>query len=261
MEVLQLLPNLYANFIGFMLVFTRIMALLLTFMIFRRQMVTAKVMLSLGALLTCYVMMLYPNSTSVKYDTLQLYFQIVIQTGIGLISALILNLILEVFIITGQIISTQVGLSISSLIDPNYGTITSLTDFYFVTAMILFFAINGHLFLIKFIIDNFNVIPINEITLSHHSLFDLIKYANIIFSDSLLLSLTIITVILMANIALAVMTRFAPQLNLFSIGISLQLVIGLILVYGTYSLFINHAQDIFKHGFQFLTHFYMHGAG
>jgi flagellar biosynthetic protein FliR len=241
MEILEWMPLISDNFITFMLIFSRIMALLITFMLFRREIVTVRVILALGSLLTLYVMLLYPNQKISLDNSVTLFYQLFIQTGIGLLSAFILNLILEIFIITGQIISTQIGLSITSLIDPTYGSITSLTNFYYITAILVFFTINGHLFLIKFMIDNFLYLPINALTISHHSLMDLAKFANIIFYDSLMLSMTIITVVLVTNIGLAVMTRFAPQLNLFSIGINLQIVVGLILVYATYAIFVNKA--------------------
>jgi len=143
-----------------------------------------------------------------------------------------------VFISTGQIISMQIGLSAASLFDPKFGMITSLTNFYLVVAMILFFGMNGHLMIIDVIVNSFTLVPANAFISNFHG--DAIfKYSSLIFLGGVLISMTIISAILITNICLAVMSKFAPQFNLFSVGLNMTLVIGLVCVYLTFNIVVN----------------------
>ena len=69
-----------------------------------------------------------------------------------------------------------------------------------------------------------------------------------------MLSMSIIVAILITNFTLATMTRFAPQFNLFSIGINMSLIIGLILLYFTYNLYTDKSETLVQEGMTFLQH-------
>jgi flagellar biosynthetic protein FliR len=153
--------------------------------------------------------------------------QIFIQVLVGVVSGVILNIVFEVFVAIGQITSTQIGLSVAGMIDPRYGYITSLTHFYVIVASLLFLLLNGHLFAIKTIVDSFNTLPLNQNFLPPDLLSSVMKYAAVIFSGSVMISITVLVVLLLMNISLAVMTKFAPQFNLFTLGINLQIILGL----------------------------------
>jgi flagellar biosynthetic protein FliR len=257
MDILQLLPTLYQKLAVYILVFTRIGALLTTFTLFKREVVTTRIIISLTAILSFYVVLTY-HGKEVTYDVLSipLLIQMLFQSFIGLMSAFILNIIFEIFVAVGQITSSQIGLSMASLIDHRYGYITSLTHFYVITASIIFLFLNGHILAIQAIVNSFDVLPLYSELLPATLMSDVLHYAGIIFSGAVMLSITIMTVILLTNITLAVMTKFAPQFNLFSIGINMQVVIGLICVYATFELFFDNSDELITQGISFLQHSY-----
>lgn len=222
MDIIQLIPLVYNKFILFVLIFTRISALLTFFVLFRRDLITGRIIISLASILSLYILLLYPNM-SVQYGlfSISMLVQIFIQAVIGLISGLFLNVIFEVFVVAGQVISTQAGLSVASLIDQRFGFITSLTHFYIITVTLLFLLLNGHLFVIKTLADSFSVMPVDQIFLPSHMMAQVLSYSSILFSGAVTLSITIVIVLLMTNIALAVMTKFAPQFNLFFLSVSI----------------------------------------
>jgi len=247
MEVINLIPLIYDKLIVFIFVFTRISALFTTFVVFRRETVNARILLALSAILSIYVVLFYQNAP-VYYDlfTAKALMQEVYQFFIGFLSGFILNIVFEVFTALGQIISTQIGLSLASVIDPGMGNITTLTQFYTFSVILIFLLLDGHLFIIKTIVDSFTVLPIGQYLTLNHSMSSIIQYSGVIFSGALTLSIAIIIAILITNFALAIMTRFAPQFNLFSIGINLTLIFGLICVYVTFNLFINKSSDFIQ---------------
>jgi|SRR5579885_162758 flagellar biosynthetic protein FliR len=253
MDIVKLLPVIYEKFILFTLIFTRIAALLSTFVLFRRELITSRLVISLSIILSLYVLLAYAGK-SIVYDvfSIDLLIQMLFQSFIGLVTGLILNLLFEVFVSAGQIISTQIGFSTASLIDPRFGYITSLTHFYMIVSTLLFLILNGHLFAIKAIVDSFNVLPLYKEIIPANLLIDVLNYAGVIFSGAIMLSITIITVLLLTNIALAIMTKFAPQFNLFSIGINMQSIIGLICIYVTFNLYMDNSGNLIRDCLAFL---------
>lgn len=254
MDIIQLLPQVYEKFFVFFLVMTRISTLLTTFVLFRRELITGRIIISLAFLLTFYVTLNYPN-VQIVYDvfSVKMLVNLLIQVLIGFLSGLILNIIFEIFVGVGQIVSTQAGLGMASLIDPRFGYITSLTHFYMITTALVFLHLNGHLIAIKTIVESFHILPINYDSIPRNLIESIFKYAGIIFSGSVMLSISIVIVLLLTNIALAIMTKFAPQFNLFSIGINMQVVLGLFCVYITYYLFVGSGMNLMKECLSFYT--------
>jgi flagellar biosynthetic protein FliR len=257
-DILNLIPMIYGKFILYILASTRISTLLYTFVIFRKEVITGRIMVSLSAILGVYIVLLNPEQQpNIDVFSIQMLTQELLQVLIGLLAGLILNIVFEVFSALGQIVSTQIGLSLASLIDPRYGTITNLTQFYIISATLMFLLMNGHLFIIKLIMDSFTVIPVSHVFMPQHLIGDVMNYSSIMFASSAMLSITIVIAMLLTNIALAVMTKFAPQLNIFSIGINMAVIFGLILVYMTYHLFIDQGSNVLREGLNHLQTAFM----
>jgi flagellar biosynthesis protein FliR len=253
MDILNLIPYIYGKLIIFILVMTRVSALFSTFVLFRRDYINARIIISLSTIIAFYVLMLTPIKP-VSYDIFSIHMLMlsVFQFFIGFIAGFILNIVFEIFTAFGQIISTQVGLGLASLIDPRLGSITPLSQFYMYAVILIFLMLDGHLFLIKTIIDSFSIITIDQQSIPQELLLRVLKYSAIIFSGSILLSMSIVVSIMLTNFALAVMTRFAPQFNLFSVGINMTLIIGLICIFVTFNLFVEKSSSIFNEGLMFL---------
>lgn len=156
------------------------------------------------------------------------------------------------FLAAGQIISTQVGLGMASLFDARMGSITALSQFYLFTALLMFLLLNGHLILIKMVLDSFTALPLNHTFSINQLITDIINYSAIIFSASLLLSIAIIIAILTANTTLAVMSRFAPQFSLFSVGVNITLIFGLICVYLTFGYYVDKGSVLLTNALEFV---------
>lgn len=255
MDVLNLIPFVYEKFSLFILVFTRISALFSTFILFKHSYINARVIISLSSILSFYVVLLDQKS-HFNYDSysIQMLTQVMFQFLIGFITGLVLNIIFEIFSGYGQVISSQIGLNMASLIDPTLGNVTTLTQFYSIVVILLFLLLNGHLFIIKTIVDSFSIIPLGETFVPKNMIYDVLKYSEVIFVSSILLSITIIVTIFIVNFSLAVMTKFAPQFNIFSVGVSMTLIIGLICVYSMFHLFTNQADEQIKTGLNQLVH-------
>jgi flagellar biosynthesis protein FliR len=253
MDIFNLIPLAYAKFIIFILAFTRISALFAVFILFRRDMVNAKIVIALAAVLSLYVLF-SAAEIQFKYDVVSVSMasHMLVESLIGFMAGLILNLVFEVFSAFGQVASMQIGLGMASLIDPRFGNITMLTQFYNYSIMLIFLLMNGHLFVVKTIVDSFTSIPVGHVFMSTAMLHDVLNYSGIIFSGAIMLSITLVVAIILTNFAISIMSKFAPQFNLFSIGVNMTLVIGLIIIYMTFNIFVDNAVMVLQQGMEFL---------
>lgn len=257
MDILSYLPLVYQKFIVFILVLTRISALFSSFILFRQDLVSPRIVIALSVILSLYVIPF--NNIQVQYDifSIGMLMQVLLQSLLGFIAGLTLNIVFEVVSAFGQLLSTQIGFGIASLFDPKLGNITTLTHFYAFSILIIFLLSNGHLYMIKMILDSFTIIPVGHTFMPTKMINELLRYSGVIFSGSITLSISIMMAILISNLALALLSKFSPQFNLFSVGINMTIIVGLFYVYITFNLFVEKGGILLESGLGFFKHLLM----
>jgi flagellar biosynthetic protein FliR len=144
----------------------------------------------------------------------------------------------------------QMGLSFAIFFDPDAGGQTAvLSDFLNLLATLIFLAINGHLLMVDILVRSFEWLPVSTAVVDAGGWGFLARAGITVFSAGLLLSLPIIAILLIANIALGVLTRAAPQLNLFAVGFPITLTAGFIGVLLVMTNFAPVLQSLFERSF------------
>jgi flagellar biosynthetic protein FliR len=150
------------------------------------------------------------------------------QLLVGLAIGLGLQLIFAAFELAGSLLGLQMGLSFASFIDPQNSHETPLiASFLNLMATLVFLAINGHLMMIAGIAESFRVIPVGGAGVSAASLMGLVGLGSEMFRVGLHLALPVLATMLILNLALGVLARAAPQLNIFAVGFPSTIIIGL----------------------------------
>lgn len=163
--------------------------------------------------------------------------QLIIGLGIGFISSMVLN----TFVIAGQVIAMQTGLGFASIVDPINGiNVPAVGQFYLILATLLFWAFDGHLAMIKMIVLSFQAFPIGEQWWGPSQFKEIAHWGGWMFVSAVTLSLAPIVSLLIVNLAFGVMTKAAPQLNIFSIGFSIAQIMGLVIIWMTLGNFTHH---------------------
>ena len=163
--------------------------------------------------------------------------QLLIGVAIGFISTLVLN----TFVLAGQIVAMQTGLGFASIVDPVNGiNVPAVGQFYLILATLLFWAFDGHLAMIKMIVMSFEAFPIGMGTFTPEQFREIAHWGGWMFIAALTLSLAPIVSLLIINLAFGVMTKAAPQLNVFTIGFSIAQIAGLIIIWLTLDNFTHH---------------------
>jgi flagellar biosynthesis protein FliR len=149
------------------------------------------------------------------------------QIIIGLAIGFALRLVFTAVEMAGDLIGLQMGLGFAMFYDPgNVQHTPILGQFMALLATLTFLAINGHLMVISALADSFRTLPIASTALNANLFEVLSRHGAIIFIAGLQLALPLIITMLVVNLALGVLTRAAPQLNIFAVGFPLTIAIG-----------------------------------
>ena len=153
------------------------------------------------------------------------------QILIGLIIGFTVQLVFSAVITGGQIVAMQMGLGFSLMVDPQNGAQSPvLSQFYVVLVMLIYLAINGHLVLVEVLVESFNTMPISAQGLVANDFMQVVKWGSNIFAGGMAIALPAIASLLVVNVAFGVMTRSAPQLNIFAIGFPITMLLGFSLI-------------------------------
>ncbi|MNE47123.1 Flagellar biosynthetic protein FliR [compost metagenome] len=195
--------------------------------IFGTRMLPARVRLYVAVAITVVIVPALPALP--EFDPLSLRGLLLCaeQVILGALFGLSLQLLFQAFVIAGQVVAIQMGMAFASMVDPANGVnVAVIGQFLTMLVTLLFLAINGHLVVFEVLTESFTTLPVGSGLLVNH-FWDLAGRLSWVLGAALLLVLPAITALLVVNIAFGVMTRAAPQLNIFSIGFPLILVLGL----------------------------------
>ncbi len=154
---------------------------------------------------------------------------------IGMVMGFIMQMAFAALIFAGQSIAYSMGLGFASMIDPQLGVqVPIISQVYLLFATLLFLAADGHLVLIEMIAASFHTLPLGMEGLAREDLWTIVRWSTTVFVGGVLLSLPIMVTLLFVNIAFGIATRAAPQLNIFSVGFPVTLMLGLAMMWVTF---------------------------
>lgn len=157
---------------------------------------------------------------------------IVQEVVIGIAVGFVLMLAVEAAVFAGQLISTGMGLSFATVVDPQQGNIPLLGRLYIIVATLLLLAMDVHLTLIELMAQSYTLIPIGSGGIGPADARYVVDFAQVLFIGAMQLALPAVIAILMVNVAFGVISRAAPTLNLFAVGFPISMMMGfVVLVY------------------------------
>jgi flagellar biosynthetic protein FliR len=237
---------------AFMLPLFRITAVLMTMPIFGTTLVPTRVRLYFALAITVALMPGLPPMPQVHALDLSALLLIAEQIIIGALLGFSLQLFFQAFVVAGQIISIQMGMGFASMVDPTNGVSAAVIgQFLTMLVTLLFLAMNGHLVVFEVLTESFTTMPVGSAMLVNH-FWELAGKLGWVLGAAMLLVLPAITALLVVNIAFGIMTRAAPQLNIFSIGFPLILVLGMVIFWIGMADILNQYQPLATEALQFL---------
>ena len=173
------------------------------------------------------------------------------QMLIGIGMGFAVKIVFAAFNVAGEFIGTQMGLGFATFYDPLSSAQTPvIAEFINLLALLLFLSMNGHLLYLATLAQSFSAIPVSATPIAAGSWLNLAELGSRMFSAGLLLSLPVMAALMITNVALAVLTRAAPQLNLFALGFPLTLLGGFFALAISLNYMATPIQGIFEVGLE-----------
>lgn len=242
--------QLYALIAAFLWPLARILALLSVAPVLGNQGLPVRVRVGLGVALTFVVAPVIGPLPAVEPWSGAGLAILAQQIAIGLAIGFVMRIAFAAVDMAGELAGLQMGLGFATFFDPHNASASPvLAQFFGLLAALVFLAANGHLMLVSALVESFRALPPGS-ALDAGALQGLLGWAGTIFLAGLMLALPVIAALLVANLALGVLTRAAPQLNLFAVGFPVTLLIGFAVI----ALSLPHATPgllgLFEEGFR-----------
>jgi flagellar biosynthetic protein FliR len=166
----------------------------------------------------------------INLNFLSFVLLVVIEVVVGAMIGFMINLIFLGMQIAGELMGFDLGLNVATVYNPETGNNPVLGQFLYYISIFIFLLINGHHFIIDSIKISYESVPISGFVLSNDLVEKVIKTSSIIFIVAIKIAAPIIISLFLTNIALGILARVVPQMNIFIVGFPLKIGIGLLII-------------------------------
>ncbi|QWD13727.1 flagellar biosynthetic protein FliR [Polynucleobacter paneuropaeus] len=197
---------------------------------FGNQAISMSIKVAMGILLAIMIAPAAPAMPTVDLLSLRGILIIAEQMIIGLAIGLMMQIIFSAIEMAGQISGMTMGFGFATNYDPqSAGSTIVISQLMGILALLVFLSMNGHLIMISALLESFYAFPVTAEPRMIDGMTIAIWGAKL-FSISLQLSLPIVATLLITNLALGILTKSSPQLNIFGIGFPITLCVGFVVI-------------------------------
>ena len=238
----------------FMFPLARILALLATAPVFNNAGLSMQIRLVVGLAISLALAPALPALPAISPGSWEGIVVLAQQILIGTVMGYTLRLVFSAVDVAGELIGLQMGLGFASFYDPQTASQTPVvSEFLGLLATLLFLALNGHLLTLSVLAESFTLLPITSTPFAAKGFVAVLSWAATLFSAGLLLALPLIAALLITNLALGVLSRIAPQLNIFAVGFPVTIVAGFVVLMLTLPYFSVALERLYDRGFLALS--------
>ena len=234
--------------------FLRISAMFAVSPILSARMVPVRIRLLLALAVASLLVPLIPSASGIDPMSAEGFLVSIHQVMIGLAMGFILQLVFAALAIAGESVALSMGLGFASMVDPQNGIqVPIVSSYYVIVATLLFLVLNGHLALIGVLADSFYSLPVGIDGVARESLWHLGQWGSRMFMGALLIALPALTSMLLVNLAFGVITRAAPQLNIFAVGFPVTLLLGFVVLMLSVPSLTPRFTELLTNGYQLIS--------
>ncbi len=209
--------------------FLRALALFASLPVFGQRVVPVRVRVALAFFIALAAQPSLPAMPAVALDSPAAGLLVVQQMIIGISLGFAVRIVFAAVEMGGEAVGLQMGLNFASFFDPATAAQTTTAGRVFGSMVaLLFIVINGHLAVIAVLIESFQSFPVAPEPFQFLRQMQPHAWAAEIFSLGLWIALPLMGMLLFVNIVLGVISRVAPQINVFAVGFPVTLGVGLI---------------------------------
>ncbi len=171
------------------------------------------------------------GTVTVPATILELSLRLILELGLGLMFGVVMRFFLYIPEQAGELVDTQMGMSMARSYDPTSQVQATVTaNLLNIMALLLFFAANGHVTLLRIMLTSSDIVPFGAVAIGREAIWHVVE----LFVECVLLAvklgLPILGAELLGQLGMGVLMKVIPQINVFSINIELKVLIGLFML-------------------------------
>jgi len=229
--------------------FTRIAALLIAAPMFGARAIPLRVRMAFALVLSLMVLPLLPPAPPLELISFPMLLAVGREILIGAMAGFILQMVFAALAMAGEVIALGMGLGFASLVDPDKGVqVPVVGQLLVIFATLLFLAMDGHLALMRFMVLSFEGVPLGG-SIRFEDFAAIASWGSVMFGHAVMIALPAVGALLLANLAMGVVTRAAPQLNIFAVGFPMTLMLGFVMLYATVGTIGSRFAELLAEGF------------
>lgn len=233
----------------FLVILTRISGIFIVSPFFGSRMIPVKVRVSIALVMGFLLFPVLAEQGDVKLpESLFAYaFVIITELFIGWLIGFVGYMVFAAVNVAGQIMDMQVGFAMVTVLNPSTGEqVPLIGTFQYNLAMLVFLITNSHHIFIQALFDSFSMVPIMAVAVQDSMLRFVIDMVTMTFSVGLKMALPVLSAILLLDVALGILARTMPQMNIFIVGIPAKLFVGLFVLAFTIPFYILFLDVLFN---------------
>ncbi|MBM6618430.1 flagellar biosynthetic protein FliR [Bacillus suaedaesalsae] len=233
---------------AFILILVRVTSFFVTVPIFSYRTIPAMHRVGMAFFLSwiMYYTVEIPSLQLDEFYILLILKEIAVGLSIGLIAYIIMSAIQS----AGGFIDFQMGFAIANVVDPQTGAQSPLMgQFLYIVSLLFLLSVNGHHLLIDGIFYSYKMIPLDQIWVpfgDEQLLNHMIKTFNSMFIIAFQMSMPLVGSLFLIDVALGIIARTVPQLNIFVVGMPLKIGAAFIMLIVLMSVFFMLVGNLFE---------------
>jgi flagellar biosynthetic protein FliR len=231
----------------------RVGAMLLATPVFNSRQLPVQMRLLVALLITWVIAPSLPPQPTIDVLSHDGFIILLQQILIGVIMGFILQMVFSALVFGGQVVAYSMGLGFASMVDPQNGVqVPVMAQYYLILATLLFLIFNGHLLMIELVADSFHTLPVGLDGVTRNDLLEVVAWGSRMFAGGLIMALPIMGAMLLVNMGMGVVMRAAPQLNIFSVGFPITMLLGFALMWVTLPNVLHVFNNLLEEAFQLI---------
>ncbi len=209
--------------------FLRVLALFSVAPVFSMRAVPTRTRIGLAFLIAVCAQAVLPEQPVISVNGREALGAVVQQVGVGVAIGFAVRLVFASLELAGEVIGLQMGLNFASFFDPaSNAQVSAVARFFGNMALLLFVVINGHLMVLMAVVKSFERFPVQGHWLEAVGQMRLHELGGALFSSALWIALPMVALLLFVNLTLGIISRVAPQMNIYAVGFPVTLTVGML---------------------------------
>ncbi len=225
-----------ANFLRvfgiYLLSVVRVSGLIINLPAFGESVIPTRAKAALAAVMTFLLLPYLARTQQLPDLTVFGYGLVVIrELVIGLTLGLLVLMVIDTLKFAGELIGMQIGFSFVQVVDPESNReMAIIAEILQVVGVLFFLVLGGHLIVMQAVAESFHIVPLNGLQVPGSVVAQITTSVSSLIAIGLRIAMPVIGVILIGDVALGIIARTVPRMNVFEVGFPIKIFLGVILI-------------------------------